>query len=439
MPSIPYTLDFFAQNAINRRPTLHDVIHYVAWMGYIQETKYYPSTCLEAANHVEFAYANSKATYGKSGCTRLHAVCANAWSSKYTMEQQEWARNTEDHARWGTIHYEPNSWKRTWRPMNVKQAKYDVEWRKTRVQTLMSLTAAYAKNNLADVINQKNSNGYSALHGAVYSGNLELVKLLLDAGAYPEGDLPLLYDDPPSVAEEEGEEVIFFPAAAPPRRALQPAHRSANCLQPFLGRKTTLTVAIEQDHGHIVSELILRGHRMDVSDFRAGRTPLQLAISSNKLNCVKALLSAGASPKGGLFHAIKINYADCEPMMRLLCNAGADPNEVDAQNRTSLMVAASARPTGAYGQKLENTIKPLVKLGALINMRDMLGQTALHLAVIRDNADTVKELLDCKINTQLVDHFGNRAIDIADDDEIKTLLARADLKKRFKGSKRIRR
>jgi ankyrin repeat protein len=178
---------------------------------------------------------------------------------------------------------------------------------------------------------------------------------------------------------------------------------------------------------------------MDVSDFRAGRTPLQLAISTNKLISVKALLSAGANPKGSLFHAIKINYADCEPMMRLLCNAGTDPNEVDNQQRTPLMVAASARPTGAYGQKLENTIKPLVKFGALIDMRDMLGQTALHLAVIRDNVDTVKELLDCNINTQLVDHFGNKAIDITEDDDIKTLLARADLKKRFKGAKQRRR
>lgn len=439
MPSIPYTLEFFAQHAINRRPTLHDVIHYIAWMGYIQETKYYPSTCLEAANNLEFAYANSRATYGKTQATRLHAVCANAWDSNYTQKQLDWARTTEDHNRWGTIHYEPNSWKRTWIPMNVKQAKYDVEWRQTRVLNLMTLAAAYAKNNLANVINQKNTKGYSAFHGAVYSGNLELVKLLLDAGAYPEGDLPLVYDDPPSVPEDEEAEVIFYPPVAPPRRALQPAHRSANILQPFLGQKTTLTVAIEQDHGHIVTELLRRGHRMDVSDFRAGRTPLQLAISTNKLICVKALLLAGASPKGSLFYAIKINYGDCEPMMRLLCNAGADPNEVDNQQRTPLMVAASSRPRDAYGMKLQTKIKPLVNLGALINMRDMLGQTALHLAAIRYNEDTIKELLDCNINTQLVDHFGNRAIDIAEDDEIKTLLARADLKKRFKGAKRLRR
>jgi len=437
--TIPYTLEFFAQHAINRRPTLHDIIHYVAWMGYIQETKYYPSTCLEAANNIEFAFANSRATYGKTQSTRLHAVCANAWSSQYTLEQQVWARTTEDHARWGTIHYEPNSWKRTWNPINVKQAKYDVEWRQTRVLNLMALAAAYAKNNLADVINQINTKGYSALHAAVFSGNLELVKLLLDAGAYPEGDLPLVYDDPPSVAEDA--EVIVIPTLPPPRRALQPAHRSANILQPFLGRRTSLTVAIQEDHGHIVSELIRRGHRMDLTDFRAGRTPLQLAISCNKLNSVKALLSAGASPKGSLFHALKINYTDCEPMMRLLCNAGADPNETNEQNRTPLMVAALARPIGflAYGNKLENTIKSLIKLGALVDMQDMLGQTALHLAAIRDNEDKIKELLDCNINTQLVDNFGNRAIDVAEDDDIKILIARAELKKRFKGSKQTRR
>jgi hypothetical protein len=427
MTTIPFTLDFFAQHAINRRPTLHDIIHYVAWMGYIQETKYYPSTCLEAANNIEFAFANSRATYGKTQSTRLHAVCANAWSSQYTKEQQAWADKTEDHARWGTIHYEPNSWRRTWTPINVRQAKFDVEWRKTRVQNLMSLAAAYAKNNLPNVVNQKNSNGYSALHGAVYSGNLELVKLLLDAGAYPEGDLPVLYD------------YEFPPHNGPavPRRALQPAHRSANCLQPFLHRKTTLTVAIEKNHGHIVAELVRRGHRLDISDFRGGLKPFERAIKTNALSCVKALLNAGVSTKGSLFHAIAIRE-DPTPMISLLCSFGADPNETDGYQRTPLMIAAGARPFGAYGQHLEHTIKPLVKVGTLINMRDHLGQTALFLAAAQDNVEIVKELLDCNIDTQLVDHFGNRAIDIVEDDKIKILLARADLKRRFKGSKKTR-
>jgi len=406
-------------------------------MGYIQETKNYPSTCLEAANHVEFAYANSRATYGKTGMTRLHAVCANAWSSKYTMEQVNWARTTEDHARWGTIHYEPNSWRRTWTPINVRQAKFDVEWRQTRVQNLLTLAAAYAKNNLAAVVNQKNSNGWSALHGAVYSGNLELVKLLLDAGAYPEGDLPLLYDDPPQVVHDDEAEVIFYPPVATPHRAVEPAHRSANILQPFLGRKTTMTVAIDEDHGHIVSELIQRGHRLTLSDFRAGRTPFEYAISTNKINCVKAFLAAGVSLKGCLFHAIKTT--DCVPMIKLLVAKGADPNETNSQQWTPLMVVAFARTTGAYGQHLDHLIEPLVAVGTLINMRDELGQTALFLAAARDNVETVKALLDAGADTQITNYLGNLPIDIADDQEVKMLIGRAELKKRFKGSKRLRR
>ena len=416
MTTIPFTLDFFAQHAINRRPTLHDIIHYVAWMGYIQETKYYPSTCLEAANNIEFAFANSRATYGKTQSTRLHAVCANAWSSQYTLKQQEWANKTEDHERWG---YGKG---KDWKPFNVRQAKYDVEWRKTRVLNLMSLAAAYAKNNLPHIVNQKNSNGYSALHGAVYSGNLELVKLLLDAGAYPEGDLPVLYD-------------YELP---PHRRALQPAHRSANCLQPFLHRKSTLTVAIEHDHGHIVAELVRRGHRLDVSDFRGGFTPFERAIKMNALSCVKALLLAGVSTKGSLFHAIAIRE-DPTPMISLLCSFGADPNETDGYQRTPLIIAAGARPFGAYGQHLEHTIKPLVKAGTLINMRDHLGQTALFLAAAQDNVEIVKALLECGADTKIMDNEGNLPIDIAEDQEVKTLIARNDLKKRFKGSKRLRR
>jgi ankyrin repeat protein len=428
----PKSLSDFAEFAIQRRPTIHDIIHYVAWMGYIDETKYYPSTCKEAANHIEFAYANSRATYGKTKSTRLHAVCANSWSSYDTKKQQEWARITEDHARWGTIHYEQNSWKRTWTPINVKQAKYDVEWRQTRVLNLMALVATYAKNNLPKIINQTNTKGYSALHAAVYSGNLELVKLLLDNGAYPEGHLPILWNSQLPVYFRGSVYFRNHPnilKIGPGIRAKEPAHRCANLLEPYLNNTSTMTVAIRGNHGAILTELVLHGHRIDVSDVENDDNPISYAIKRNSLSCVQALLKLGVSTKGLIHKVINIYCSDCTAMISLLCKYGADVNETNELGQTALMLAVVLPPN------YKHVIKSLIQYGALINMRNDLGETALFTAVHHENTIMVKELLEYGADTNIRNNDGLLPKDITDNTEIEVLLARANLKRRFKHKK----
>jgi ankyrin repeat protein len=391
---------------IDKKPTLHDVIHYVAWMGYIDETKNYSSTCMEAANHIEFWYAHSRATYGKTKTTRLHAVCIRAWPSDFMRESQEWARKTEDHERFG---YKT---KKGFELFNVRQKKYEIKWRAERVPKLMALAAAWSKINLAKVINQSNTRGYTALHGAVSNGNMELVKLLLEAGAYPEGALPLLYQDDPE---------------APAIHSTLPAHRSAQILEHFVDNRTTLDVAIIQGYTSIAAELIRAGHRIDICE-RDGLKPIERAIRKNNRSLVQVLLQAGAS----LDNCIEQTFYIEDPtlMIAFLCQQGVDVNATDSNGRSALLLAS---------RRYKNAIKPLVKNGAIIDMRDHLGQTALFIAAANNYFEMVEELLENGANTQIVDDEGYLPIEVTEDKDIKILIARADMKRRFQyRSKKIR-
>jgi ankyrin repeat protein len=392
---------------IDKKPTLHDVIHYVAWMGYIDETKNYSSTCMEAANHIEFWYAHSRATYGKAKTTRLHAVCAGTWSSEFMRDSLEWARKTQDHERFG---YKTTNGIKLF---NVRHKKYEIKWRAERVPKLMALASAWSKINLANVINQSNTRGYTALHGAVYSGNMELVKLLLEAGAYPEGALPLLYQDDPE---------------APAIRSTLPAHRSSQILEHFLGSKTTLDIAIEQGYSSIAAELLRAGHRIDSTSERDGLKPIERAIRKNNRSLVQVLLHAGASLDDCIQHTFLIE--DPTLMIAFLCQQGVDVNATDSNGRSALLHAS---------RRYKNAIKPLVKNGAILDMRDHLGQTALFLAAANNYFEMVEELLENGANTQIVDNEGYLPIEVTEDNDIKILIARADLKRRFQyRSKKIR-
>ena len=401
----------FTNFAIARKPTLHDVIHYVAWLGYIDETKNYSATCKEAMTHVEFWYAHSRATYGRSMSTRLHAVCANAWSSKYTRQETEWARTVKDHERWSWVT------EKGLKMLSVRKVKFDIAWRATRVQQLLDLSTTWARNNGPVVINTENKHGWTALHAAAYSGNVELVRLLLDAGAYPEGGLPTLVD---------GSTGAF------------PAHRCANIMAMVPSKKTPLHAAIDGvqwksaglGHSDCIRLLIERGHRMNLC--YSDDSPIQYAVKKNRLDCVRALVESGAETDGCLERvcSYKEGERECINIITYLCDNGADVNSIiNTKSRprtdgyTALMYAAETNY--AY------VVKHLIKCGAILNMRDAFGQTALYIAASLDKYDNVKALLDAGASTKIACDEGLIPLDVANTSEIKCVIARADLARRF--------
>jgi ankyrin repeat protein len=80
----------------------------------------------------------------------------------------------------------------------------------------------------------------------------------------------------------------------------------------------------------------------------------------------------------------------------------------------------------------KHVIKSLIQYGALINLRNDLGETALFTAVHHENTIMVKELLEYGADTTIRNNDGLLPKDITDNTEIEVLLARANLKRKFK-------
>ena len=80
-------------------------------------------------------------------------------------------------------------------------------------------------------------------------------------------------------------------------------------------------------------------------------------------------------------------------------------------------------------------IKQLIACGAILNMRNTDGKTALYIAASADNLDNVKALLNAGASTRLACDAGLLPADVTNSSEIKCTIARADLARRFKKRK----
>lgn len=90
--------------------------------------------------------------------------------------------------------------------------------------------------------------------------------------------------------------------------------------------------------------------------------------------------------------------------MNLLLNKGANINATDKEGKTALHIASFTNP---------KLIKQLIDAGADLNLKDKDGNTAMHLAASWGRLDSIKILLENKININAINNDGYTPLGLA--------------------------
>lgn len=124
-----------------------------------------------------------------------------------------------------------------------------------------------------------------------------------------------------------------------------------------------IVTAADRGHVEVAARLIARGAHVNARKQVSGSTALSRAACSDACRPVRAR------------------------MVRLLLQAGADPNARDFHQNTPLMLACIASPPNT------EVIRLLILAGAEVNAKNSMGDSALAMAVSEDNMELVKLLI----------------------------------------------
>jgi len=243
-------------------------------------------------------------------------------------------------------------------------------------------------------INEKASDGSTALMWAAYNDDLELVQTLLKVGARANvtsnfGATAL------SEAIKIGNMQIF--------RALLDA--GADIESPNLDKQTALMLAISSNQPEMAKLLIERGANVKAIETFRDQTPLMWAAGANQPEIVDLLLAKGANTQvnlraraddwertqtsepraqfssrhtGGLTALLYATRSGCLRCVQSLVNAGADINKPNPDGVTPLLNAAD--------NSRWDIVMYLLDKGANPHVWDMHGRTALWITVDRKSA-----------------------------------------------------
>lgn len=270
------------------------------------------------------------------------------------------------------------------------------------------------------------------LYEAIRRRNMEMVQLLLDAGARVDvvcAGYGLL-----AVAVQHSDGALFDllrEKKASVAGSLRAVAQSGNT--QYLDRLLALGADIE-DAGRdgstalswaaycgrtaMIRKLLALGADKESRD-DCGKTPLGHAVQENQLEAARTLLAAGANLDGNE-HEPLLTRAICNQrlrMVRLLLEHGADPNETRGDQPAPLFVAVDVKKSRIVQLLLEFKADPNARLAKRqrYDFASKLtpGTTPLMLAARKRSARIVKLLLDAGADPKLLDDKGRSAVDRA--------------------------
>lgn len=236
----------------------------------------------------------------------------------------------------------------------------------------------------------------SALQSAVAAGSVELVQMLLRAGAgvdrMVQGRTAL--GEALRAGDRGHPEILtaLLRAGADVERAEsdgnRPLHLAARLTDPAAARAL------------LAAGAVLDAVRLD------GLTPLGVALQAGNTDLAEVLLQAGAAlePPGGVpaVHAAVTMTPDTLDGLALLQRVGADVRAVDGAGQTALMLAAAANHP--------NQVQWLVAAGCPVDAVDARGRSALLLAAAVGANRGLHALAGSGASATLVDGEGNSAL-----------------------------
>jgi ankyrin repeat protein/L-ascorbate metabolism protein UlaG (beta-lactamase superfamily) len=269
------------------------------------------------------------------------------------------------------------------------------------------------------------------LHLAAISGNVELARLLLDAGADLESgdsDESTALDN--AALNRHGDMVAFllskgadvnrrdkngacalsFATAAGDTAIVDQLMRAGADLNFRDANGYTLAhFAVGRNLRGLLDILIARGSDLEAATSE-GITPLHSAAGRGRVEMVKSLLDRGVkhSPLDGhgqtpMFGAAMNNHAE---VVRLLLAAGADPNVTDEMGNTPLLPATWLGSGDA--------LQALIEHGADVNLASSSGDTPVFSAVKRGDPDIIDKLVTAGAKVDGRDpHFGATPLHLA--------------------------
>jgi ankyrin repeat protein len=254
----------------------------------------------------------------------------------------------------------------------------------------------------ADLFSVESKTGASILHKAVYSGNPEVVRYLVEKGALVDlptagnGDTPL-HDALYFKKRAHGSEIIDVLLKA--HSSLVVRNRAG--LTPLEAAKTL--------HDHEAAQQIEAEIARRFSD--KGRA-LMAAVKANDRRAVEKCLQDRSTPldeadPDGFTPLLWAAREGMTEVTALLLARGADPNHLDAW-----MGANAGHKAGYWGRT--EVMKLLVRSKMDINARGLAnGYTPLHDAVAGGHLETAKVLVVAGARLDVRGHDGLTPLDIA--------------------------
>lgn len=172
------------------------------------------------------------------------------------------------------------------------------------------------------------------------------------------------------------------------------------------GETTLIQAAQNENNREIVEALIKAGADVNVQT-KKGLTALMRFAWMSQTEAVKLVLEAGADTKlkdkdGWTAFYFACSHGNDARIVKLLLDAGANPNETNAKGETPLMWLG-------WGDRTEN-FRALIAAGANVNTQDKDGRTPLMISAARFFRGEIKLLLDAKADVRAKDKKGWNAL-----------------------------